>query len=121
MDNKRPISEFAQRFVYRKLVDLSWQARECSVDYRDYLRTFSSSVDDLAARTKRGDLRECILSTAETIPTSFGHGRQGGAARDGEANDARRQCSPSSAPAEKYGAGKSHDRAHEIESPKRKR
>jgi hypothetical protein len=63
--NGKPISRFAQRFVARKLEQLGTQANEgAGLYYELVAQNFTDSVDRLAAKAKRPDLREHILAEA---------------------------------------------------------
>ncbi len=73
MEDDKPISEFAQRFVERKLEQFAKQADKGSgLYYELFAQNFTESVDRLAARVKRDDLRKHILSEADKTGNYFG-------------------------------------------------
>lgn len=66
MADERPLSRFAQRFVARKLEQLTKQASKgTGLYYELFAQNFTDSVDRLAERSKRSDLRNHIVSEAE--------------------------------------------------------
>lgn len=91
MDEDRPISGFAQRFVARKLEELARQAEKgAGLHYELFAQNFTDSVDRLADRIKRDDLRTHVLSQAEKTGNYFGaEAEQGRWVHDAENNDLR--------------------------------
>jgi hypothetical protein len=75
MDEGKPISGFAQRFVERKVQQFANEAVEgAGLSVELFSQNFSDKVDALAARAKRPALREHIVTQAEK--TGFGLGRE---------------------------------------------
>jgi len=96
MSEERPISGFAQRFVARTLDRLTKQAdKGAGLHYELFAQNFTDSVDRLASRVKRPDLREHIFSeaakTGNYMAEEKQHGRWG---YDVEAGDVRWQGEP---------------------------
>ena len=132
MADKKPISQAAQRFVDRKLEQLKGQAAKgCGLYYELYSQNFTDSVDRLAARAKRADLREHILSEAQKTGDYFGEeARKGRWVYDVEAGDIHWQGEPldwmkkadralRTSAAQKYGASEPPER--EMRPPSRSR
>lgn len=66
MSEGRPISQFAQRFVARKLEQLAVQAQKgTGLHYELFSQNFTDAVDRLASQMKRADLRAHLLNRAE--------------------------------------------------------
>jgi hypothetical protein len=89
MDESKPISGFAQRFVARKLQEYRQEsARGSGLYYELFSQNFTDSVDRLAAMTKRPDLREHIRAEAAKTGHYMGEeARQGRWHYDVEAGD----------------------------------
>jgi hypothetical protein len=64
MDEGKPISGFAQRFVARKLEQISSSAYEGSGGKREYENNFVDGVFELMERIKRPDLRRHLFNEA---------------------------------------------------------
>lgn len=64
MDEGKPISGFAERFVARKLGQLSTSAHEGSGGKREYENNFVDGVFELMERIKRPDLRRHLFNEA---------------------------------------------------------
>src|SRR5882762_9376464 len=96
MAEDKRISRFAQRFVARTLERLEKQAEKgAGLYYELFAQNFTDSVDRLAARTKRPDLREHILSQAEKTGNYFGEEAEKGRwTYDAENNDIHWQGEP---------------------------
>lgn len=90
------LSRFAQRFVAHKLEQLTRQAEKGSgLHYELFAQNFTDSVDRLARRVKRPDLREHLFSEAEKTGNYFGEdAAQGRWVHDVENNDLRWQGEP---------------------------
>jgi hypothetical protein len=96
MSEERPISGFAQRFVARTLDRLTKQANKgAGLHYELFAQNFTDSVDRLAGRVTRPDLREHLLAeaarTGNYMTEEKQHGRWG---YDVEAGDVRWQGEP---------------------------
>lgn len=65
MDEDKPISRFAQRFVTRKLEQISQSAYDGAGDQREYENNFVEGVLNLTDRIKRPDLRRHLMNEAE--------------------------------------------------------
>jgi hypothetical protein len=73
MDEGKPITRFAQRFVERKLQQFANEAVEgAGLSVELFSQNFSDRVDALAAKAKRPELREHIVAQAEK--TGYGLG-----------------------------------------------
>lgn len=122
MADKKPISQAAQRFVDRKLEQLERKAQiGCGLYYELYSQNFTDSVDALAARVKRADLREHILSQAEKAGAYFGGEAQKGRwVYDVEAGDIQWQARAQESAAAKYGGPRDSFRC-ELPPPSRSR
>jgi len=64
MDEGKPISRFAERFIARKLEQISNSAYEGSGGQREYENKFVDGVVELMERIKRPDLRRHFFSEA---------------------------------------------------------
>jgi hypothetical protein len=104
MEEERNISGFARRFVARKLEQIERQSYRGADWYHEFAENFTNGVDGLAARVKRGDLRDHLLAEARKTRNYVGEEpARGSWTRDVEAR---------SRAAEKYGA-----KAHELQAP----
>jgi len=66
MDNEKPISRFAQRFVEQKLRQIEMHAYNGADWYHEFAQNFTDGVHELAAKAKRADLRKHILASARS-------------------------------------------------------
>jgi hypothetical protein len=79
MDEGKPISQFAQRFVERKLQQFANEAVEgAGLSVELFAQNFSDRVEALAARAKRPELREHIAAQAEKSGYGLGQERNVG-------------------------------------------
>ena len=75
MDEGKPISGFAERFVERKLRQFANEAVEgAGLSVELFAQNFSDKVDALAAKVKRPELQEYIVAQAEKA--GYGLGRE---------------------------------------------
>jgi hypothetical protein len=65
MDEEKPISRFAHRFVTRKLEQISRSAYDGSEGQREYENNFVDGVLELTERIRRPDLRRHVMNEAE--------------------------------------------------------
>ena len=123
MDEGKPISRFAQRFVARKLKELEKQATKgCGLHYELFSQNFTDGVDRLAAMTKRPDLRQHIRAEATKTGNYMGEEAQKGRwDYDVEAGDVvwRESAEKPVSPAAKYGGQDAP--SSEITPPSRSR
>jgi hypothetical protein len=123
MDEGKPISEFAQRFVARKLQEFEKQATKgCGLHYELFSQNFTDRVDWLAGMAKRPDLREHIRAEAAKTGNYMGEeARKGRWDYDVEAGDVvwRQNDEKSVSPATKYGCQDAP--SSEIKPPSRSR
>lgn len=107
MDEGKPISRFAQRFVARKLQEFEKQATKgCGFHYELFSQNFTDRVDWLAGMAKRPDLREHIRAEAVKTGNYMGEeARKGRWDYDVEAGDVvwRENVAKPVSPATKYG------------------
>jgi hypothetical protein len=89
MAHDKPVSEFARRFVGRKIEEFRARAAQGSgLYYELFAQNFTDSIDALAARTKRPDLRDHILAAAQETGNYFGEdAKRGRWLYDTEAGD----------------------------------